>query len=379
MPLLLVVLGLVLAACGGGGGGSGPDTSRPLDVKATANRTTVEVNQDVKLTADVSGTGSGSAGVAWQATKGSDEVSDSAFSSTSGRSVTWTAPDETGAYTITATATSGSSQASDDVTINVVPVGDGDTYHLEGMVWSQGESPVEGVEIAFDGGYESVTSDAGGRWYKDGLRGEVTVTVRESDTFKPDDDFYPTSRTVNDYEWMDFYGEVLVLVDPYDVSGTVKLSDGSPLEGVRIDIHRHDETVVTDAAGKFTATDIGLETTLTPEKEGYVIRPGTYSVTGEEQGIEFEALTFEEAVIEFADPNLEAAVRDALRYEIEEGDPITVAHVPLVSSVTAWDLSISDLGGIEHFVYLDTFYLGYEDNSGLSGMCQDILDSCFVS
>lgn len=363
---LLVVFGLVLVACGGGGGSPRPDP--PLQVEATANRTTVEVKQKVELTAEVKGTGSGSAGVVWTATKDDDAMDDDAFSSTAGRKVSWTAPDEPGMYVITATASSGNRKAEDHVTVNVVPVGDGDTYYVEGMIWTQHESPASGVEITFSDGYDSVTSDQSGHWFKDGLRGEVTVTVQESDTFKPDDTYNPTSVTVNDYEYIQFVGEVIVLVDPsYDVSGTVTHND-SPLEGVEVSIRWHDEHVVTDAAGAFAATDIGLETWLTPSKDGYIFQPAEYEVKGEEHGIEFAALTTEEATIEFVDPNLKAAMRDRLTYIIDEDEPITLAVVPFVNSLTTWDWDISDLGGLEHFVEIDYMHLGRMDNSGLDDL-----------
>lgn len=114
-PVLLLVLGLVLAACGGGGG---PSKSEPLKVEVSAEPGVVAAGETVDFTAKVTGHGAGAAEIAWQAkdANGSDA---GAFSPLKGKEVTWTAPTEPGKYTITGTATRGDATAFDTVEINV--------------------------------------------------------------------------------------------------------------------------------------------------------------------------------------------------------------------------------------------------------------------
>lgn len=258
-----------------------------------------------------------------------------------------------------------------EAVLGAIVLGYDGTYEIEGIVFDQGESGVPGVEIAFSGDYESVFTDDDGYFYKDGLAGEVAVTVVESDTFIPImSEWSPGSVTVTDSTWITFFGEVLVLVDPpFSVSGTVQRPDGTPLPEVEIHVRRHDEDVVTDADGAFTVSNIGLQTTVRPVMDGYVFQPSSYVVRGARTDLKFEAFLIDEVAIEFADPNLEAAARDALRDYMDDPDgPITFADAERLDMLAAWDWPISDLSGLEYFVNLDTLYIGNEDNFELTDL-----------
>lgn len=255
--------------------------------------------------------------------------------------------------------------------LDAVVLGYDGTYSIQGVVFNQGERGVAGVEIAFSGDYESVFTDEDGYFHKDGLVGEVTVTVVETDDIKPlESDWSPASITVTENKWLNFFVEVLELVDPpYSVSGTIKRPDGTPVEGVEIHVHRHDEHVVTDGSGAFTVSNIGLKTTVKPVMDGYAFEPPSYFVVGERTDLQFEAFLTEEVTIEFADPNLEAAAREALKYMMDDPDgPITVEHASRLNMLTTWDWPISDLSGLEYFTGLDTLYIGHADNIALDDL-----------
>lgn len=96
-------------------GGDPGDDPEHLTVEITTDGETVAVGETVALTATVTGTRADEADVAWSSSGGT-------LSPRTGKEVTWTAPDEAGEYTITATAGADDEIVSEDVLITVEPL-----------------------------------------------------------------------------------------------------------------------------------------------------------------------------------------------------------------------------------------------------------------
>lgn len=121
----LLLLALVIAACGGGGarvggGNGGGSGDGQLRISISADPTEVVVGESIKLTATLSGPGAEGAKINWSASSNVEGAGTGTFSPTSGREVTWTAPNSEGAIEIRASV-SGKS-VFDRVTINVIKV-----------------------------------------------------------------------------------------------------------------------------------------------------------------------------------------------------------------------------------------------------------------
>src|SRR5699024_10109692 len=272
-----------------------------------ASQTNVEPNDIITVEATLSGEGAESAVVLWETSAG--ELPDG----NRGKSITWKAPDSDGRYTITAKA--GSAQETIAITVGEASE---NSYHVRGVVFSSEEGAVEGAKVIFSDGYGYAITNEWGEWIKGGLEGTVTVQVEETDTIKPTD-LDGNVETVfevdkdNSDTWLNFYVDVLVPVDePYTASGTVKDTSDNPVAGVEISANYHEGTAATDSQGAFSLTNIEIETVLAANKEGYVIFPTMVEVDGPVNNLEFEALTLEEATLEFEDPVLEQHVREAI-------------------------------------------------------------------
>ena len=367
--LLLLCTAMALVACGGSSSSSSPSQSdeSSLSISLEASQTNVEPNEIITVEATLSGEGAESVVVLWEASAG--ELPNG----NRGESITWKAPDSNGRYTITAKA--GSVQETIAITVGEASE---NSYHVQGVVFSSEEGAVEGAKVIFSDGYGYAVTNEWGEWIKGGLEGTVTVRVEETDTIKPTD-LDGNVETVfevdkdNSETWLNFYVDVLVLVDePYTASGTVKDTNKNPVAGVEISANYHEGTAVTDSQGAFSLTNIEIETVLAASKEGYVIFPTMVEVDGPVNNLEFEALTLEEATLEFEDPVLEQHVREAIEpyvRDFTESDPITLAHVPLITSLYPYerDVGISSLGGIEALTEIDTLYIR-GDNSGVTSL-----------
>ena len=132
----------------------------------------------------------------------------------------------------------------------------------------------------------------------------------------------------------------------YGISGRVTEGELG-LEGVEINFSGGHSSVTTDAEGYWSKHLLRGEVEVTPEKTGYVFDPPSMTITGSDSNLDFQAL--EGIEVTFPDPNLEAAIREAIG---KPTGPIYTLDLQGLSFLNADDRNIIDLTGLEHCVNL---------------------------
>jgi len=148
----------------------------------------------------------------------------------------------------------------------------------------------------------------------------------------------------------------------YTVSGRVVRADNNQgIQGVTIAFSGGFGTATTGTDGKWSKSGLKGTVTVTPSKQGWAFDPLIRQVSGAADNVNFVGV--EANSITFGDPNLEAAVREAIRKPT--GD-ITNADVMHLISLDASDRGIYSLDGIQHLVNLRHLYVGHNSISDLS-------------
>ncbi len=105
------------------------------------------------------------------------------------------------------------------------PFAVGSDYTISGTVTDSDSAGIEGVEISFSGGFDSVYTDGSGAWEKPGLSGSVTVTpVLEGWAFDPESRVVSDESTGVDFTRLEFAGGSGVEGDPYLVANAEQLN-----------------------------------------------------------------------------------------------------------------------------------------------------------
>ncbi len=222
------------------------------------------------------------------------------------------------------------------------------TFSVSGEVTDADGNGIAGVIVGFSGGFGTAVTDSNGKWSKDGLSGNVTVTpVKEGWTFDPIKKEVSTSQSD-----VNFTGTPI----RYAVSGIVLDADGNGLEGVTISFSEDFGTVTTDVDGNWSKEGLFGTVTVTPTNVDWVFDPESIEVTEARDGIDFIG-TIE--IIIFADSDLENLVREAI--DKLQGDiyPSDVADLTVLEACGG-DLGITleDLSGLEYLVNLTELKLG---------------------
>lgn len=218
----------------------------------------------------------------------------------------------------------------------------GGSYTVTGRI-TKADDPgqgLEGVTIAFSGGYGTATTDAGGNWSMTGLKGTVTVTPAKTDWA-----FNPASRQVtkaaNDIDF-------IASSSFYTVSGRVTCQDtGQTLEGVTVSFSGGYGAVDTGPDGTWSKGGLKGAVTVTPTKDGWIFNPSSTPVSGAASGVDFAALRVFPIV--FDDPRLDAEVRWRIGKPTGQLMNTDVMHI---TELRISSRDIARLGGMEHLINL---------------------------
>ena len=162
----------------------------------------------------------------------------------------------------------------------------GGSYTVTGRI-TKADDPgqgLEGVTIAFSGGYGTATTDASGNWSKSGLADTVIVTpAKEGWTFTP------ASRQVTKAASnVDFAASAAS--STYMISGRVTREDnGEGLELVVIRFSGGFTGVATQPNGTWCKVGLRGAVTVTPSRDGWGFDPPSRQVTGAADDVNFIA------------------------------------------------------------------------------------------
>lgn len=155
------------------------------------------------------------------------------------------------------------------------------TYRVDGLVSDANGTPVGSVRLDFSGGHSSVHTGSDGRWTKTGLSGQVTITPQASGYT-----FAPESVNVNSpMTGVDFVA--IAASSEYSVSGLVADQGGTGIADVLVFLGGGFGTARTSSDGRWSATGLSGDVTVTPAKAGLVFTPETVTVSGWSSGINF--------------------------------------------------------------------------------------------
>ncbi len=139
------------------------------------------------------------------------------------------------------------------------------TGNIEGTVTDEGDAAIEGATVVVEGTDLSATTDLNGYYLLENVpAGDQDVTASadgydsETATVKVEEDATVTRNFV------------LQATSTYTVSGTVKDTADSPLEGAIVTIEKTGQSAITDSEGTFSISDVekGIYD-ITASKEGY--------------------------------------------------------------------------------------------------------------
>ena len=164
-------------------------------------------------------------------------------------------------YTFTPTSIS-ISYASTQVNFRVA------TYPLFGYVLNSEGVGMSGVNISFNNGLPSVTTNSNGSWYQTGFNGSVVITPSLSGyTFSP-------ASTVVSYT----SNSIIFKLATYPVSGYVQYPNGTGLGGVDISFGGIVPSVTTNQQGFWYQTGLRGTVLVTPISTGFTFNPVSMSV-----------------------------------------------------------------------------------------------------
>lgn len=155
------------------------------------------------------------------------------------------------------------------------------TYSVSGRIIRESDhSGLGRIMLQFSGASGTAKTDQDGYWRKDGLKGTVTITPAEPGwTFTPEN--ITVSSAAGD---VDFEASP---IDPYLVSGRVTDSRGAGIADVLLFLGGGLGTVRTASGGRWSATGLSGDITVTPAKAGLVFTPETVTVSGWSSSINF--------------------------------------------------------------------------------------------
>jgi len=150
------------------------------------------------------------------------------------------------------------------------------TYSAGGLVSDADGSVVSSVKLDFSGGHVSVYTDPYGRWTRDGLYGDVTVTPSLLNwTFDPPS--HNITRSSDQYNF----------TRTYTVSGCVTDQYGAGIADVLLFLGGGFGTARTGSTGFWSASKLSGNVTVTPAKTGLVFTPETVTVSGSSSNLDF--------------------------------------------------------------------------------------------
>jgi len=127
-----------------------------------------------------------------------------------------------------------------------------------------------------------------------------------------------------------------------------------------------------DITSLLPSIEISEEATIIPalDEPQDFSSPVEYTVTAQNQNYQRTYTISIELPIDFVDPNLEQAVRDAMRYSGEAEGYIYPSEVSKITKLEAIDKSISDLAGIGNLVKLNHLDLGRNTISSITPLSE---------
>jgi len=137
------------------------------------------------------------------------------------------------------------------------------------------------VQIKFSGSHYSSLTDDDGYWTKTGLSGPITITP-EAVGYT----FIPGSLSVSGPTASANFTAVAVTSE-FSVSGRVANPDGAGIVDVLLFLGSGFGTARTASDGRWSATGLSGDVTVTPAKAGLVFTPETATVSGWSSGINF--------------------------------------------------------------------------------------------
>lgn len=278
-PLFIVVLGLVLAACGGGGsGGSGG-----YNVSGTLLDAEEQPLEGVKLT--------------FSGMTATAETDEEGKWSQAGLKGSVTVTPVLDGYVFEPESVEVSS-AAQDVDFIATKSGNGEpepkdpedpkpepepAYVVSGMITDEGDNPVADVTLEFSGLDTAVQSDEDGGWTSPELQGEVTVTPRLTG-YK----FEPKEHTVSAASDALHFEAIAV----HPVSGVVEDEDGLPVGDVTITLRSGDgserRTVTTQSDGTWRVDDVAGTVIVKVSDPAYVFDEAERTVSAEADDVDFK-------------------------------------------------------------------------------------------
>ena len=131
-----------------------------------------------------------------------------------------------------------------------------------------------------------------------------------------------------------------------------------------------DRNAISDLSALVTNMGLGSGDTINVERNPLSsISINTHVRTLQSRGVTVEFYDIVATVVEFPDPNLRAAIEEAL--DIASGDPITTSDMVALTRLKARRANISDLTGLEHAINLTELSLwgnSISDVSSLAGL-----------
>lgn len=252
IPMLL--LALLAAGCNdknpGDGGNNGNDNETPLSIEISPENHQLAFGDSVDLQVTVKGTHADDAEIAWKA---SPDVG--SFSDTSGKSVTWTAPDASETVTLTATATYEDDSASASATVKVgalavnietatTGVGFGDRVSLKAVVtgtgathasyaWSASEGALDTTdvqEVEWTAPDDATTATITVSVEADGNQSDASIDMHVQDPACGDHENCEVIRTLEDLQAMQASRDLYyVLGNDIDANATAGGNDFVPV------------------------------------------------------------------------------------------------------------------------------------------------------
>ena len=232
-------------------------------------------------TADFTGSYTVSGRVADRAGRAADYAkltfSNSSYSTTADSNGYWTRSGLSGSIVVTASKDGWTfSPSSKTVSEPASDVNFEGTYSAGGLVSDADGSVVSSVKLDFSGGHVSVYTDPYGRWTRDGLYGDVTVTPSLLNwTFDPPS--HNITRSSDQYNF----------TRTYTVSGCVTDQYGAGIADVLLFLGGGFGTARTGSTGFWSASKLSGNVTVTPAKTGLVFTPETVTVSGSSSNLDF--------------------------------------------------------------------------------------------
>lgn len=155
------------------------------------------------------------------------------------------------------------------------------TYSVSGRVTDQQGRGMPYVQIKFSGGHYSSFTDDNGYWTKTSLSGPITITP-EAVGYT----FIPGSLSVSGPTASADFTAVAISSE-FSVSGRVTGSGGVGIADVLLFLGSGFGTARTAPDGRWSATGLSGDVTVTPAKAGLVFTPETVTVSGSSNSINF--------------------------------------------------------------------------------------------